>query len=263
MTTWKPEDGEMPDHVRKVLEKFDNRPVEDKPLPRLKLPAPLPVGSARLYRLKVTLLGTEPPVWRRIVVPTFMKLEHLHTVLQTFMGWKNAHAFEFIIDGNRFVAKGDYQFVDNMWRTESGYDADEYELSQLFKLGKTFTYIYDYGDRWEHEIVVEEDNFDRNTKDAMFCLEGEMACPPEDCGGPRGYANLLAILADPEHPEYKERLDWLGGSFNHDRFDPKEVNRRLGVRRPCDAIKRIDHDAERKKKKQERQRKKDSKKRNR
>lgn len=246
--------------ARKILEKSE-RSWKDRPLPVLKVSAPLPVGSARLYQMKVTLLGIDPPIWRRFVVPSFLKLEHLHNILQCVMGWEDEHAYEFEIDGAPFLTKGDYLILNDELKEEVGYDAAQYELSQLIRPGMVFSYIYDFGDLWRHEILVEHDHYSRNVEHAMFCLEGERACPPEDCGGPNGYKELLEILADPEHPEYEDRLEWVGDRFDSERYDPKKANRRLGTRAPKENdAPRTDRDAARKKKKQERQRKKDARK---
>ena len=225
---------------------------------------PLPVGSARLYQMKITLKGIEPPIWRRFVVPTFMKLSHFHVILQHIMGWENIAASEFLINGNRFAEMGDYEVTEDGLIGLDAYDAANYELSQLLKSGMKFTYIYDFENHWEHEIVVENDNFNRNVEHPYFCFEGDRACPPEGCEGPEGYATVLEVLNDPDHPEHEECKEWLGTRFSSERYLPDESNRELGVRRPgflIDDTKDRDRDAERKKKKQERQRKKEARKR--
>ena len=206
MSVWLHDDPNMPDEVREIFERL-NKPKSGKPLPTLKVPPPLPIGSPKLYTMKVTLLDVEPPVWRRFVAPSFMKLEHLHELLQAFMGWDNAHLYAFTINGKRFSTSERGFSVDAMWDKEDSYDAADYELCQLIKSGMTFHYEYDFGDGWEHEIVVENDTASKDTKHCFYCIEGERACPPEDCGGPGGYEHLLEILSDPNDPEYEERLD--------------------------------------------------------
>ena len=259
-----PDDFNMNEEFRELLNRLQ-RPKDSSPLPPLKVPKPLPVGQARLYRMKIVLRDIEPLIWRRFVAPTFMTLDHFHVCLQSIMGWENAHAYSFTINGNMFESKQHSFAVDSMWNRENGYDAANYQLSQLLKMGTVFYYEYDFGDGWCHEITVEDDNHNRESDYPFYCIEGERACPPEDCGGPDGYTHLLKVLADRHAPEYKEMRDWLGGHYNSEYFNPKDCNREMGVRRPAAYIPRshVDRDMERKKKKQERQRKKETRKRNR
>jgi hypothetical protein len=131
-----------------------------------------------------------------------------------------------------------------------------------------FQYEYDFGDRWEHEVIVENDTVNINTKYPIYCVEGERACPPEDCGGVDGYAELLRILANPDDPEYGEKSDWLrfvhSSNFDSERFDPDSCNRGLRVRKPESLNSTsAEQEALRKKKKLERKRKDAAKKRNR
>ncbi|MCL2622558.1 MAG: plasmid pRiA4b ORF-3 family protein [Planctomycetaceae bacterium] len=259
-----PDDFYTKENIRQMLDRLQ-RPKDSTPLPPLKVPKPIPVGQARLYKMKIVLQDIEPPIWRRFVAPTFMTLDHFHLCLQSVMGWKNAHACSFMINGNRFESKDIEFIVDGVWNKDSGYDAADYQLSQLLKMGTVFSYEYDFGDGWRHEITVEDDNHCRDSDFPFYCIEGERSCPPEDCGGPDGYKRLLAILADHNDPEHDEMRDWLGGHFNSEYYNPKESNREMGVRRPSVYIPRphIDRDMERKKKKQERLRKKEARKRNR
>jgi len=259
-----PDDDNMKEELRQILDQFQ-RPKGTTPLPPLKVPKPLSVGQARLYKMKIVLQGIEPPIWRRFVAPTFMTLDHFHLCLQSVMGWKDVHPWSFTINGNMFESKQHEFTVDSRLNRENGYDAEDYQLSQLLKMGTTFSYTYDFGDGWYHEISVEDDNHNRDSDFPFYCIEGERACPPEDCGGPDGYAHLLKVLADHNDPEYDEIRDWLGGHFNSEYFNPKDGNRLLGVRRPSAYVPRpqVDREMERKKKKQERLRKKEARKRNR
>jgi len=222
--------------------------------------------------MKIALLDVEPPIWRRFVAPSFMTLNHFHVLLQTIMGWNSTHMYAFTINDNRFTGSShELSFaVDSMWDTEPSYNAANYELCQLIKSGMTIRYEYDFGDGWEHEIIVENDTVSHDTKHCFYCIEGERACPPEDCGGPGGYESLLEILADPEHPEHEEKVEWLefighrDGKFDSERFDPEVCNRTLKVRKPSSSPdQRPNKTAWSKKKKQERKRKEAAKKRNR
>jgi len=258
------EDFNKKEELREILDRLQGT-KDTLPLPPLKVPKPLPMEQASLYKMKIVLLDIEPPIWRRFVAPTFMTLEHFHACLQCIMGWESGHAYAFTINGNRFESKQHAFAVDNGWNHENGYDAASYELGQLLKMGTVFDYRYDFGDGWCHEITVEDDNHNRDSDFPYYCIEGERACPPENCGGPSGYEHLLEVLANHNDPEYDATLDWLGGRFNSEYFNPKDCNREMGVRRPAIYIPRpqVDRDMERKKKKLERQRKKDARKRNR
>ena len=267
-------DPSMPPEIRELMERMMSQPFgkrkDNSSLPKLKVPPPLPVGSPKLYTMKVTLLDVEPPIWRRFVAPSFMTLDHFHVLLQAVMGWGDAHAYAFTIDNKRFTSQESGFSVDSMWDTQPSYDASEYELCQLIKPGMTFNYEYDFGDGWEHEIIVENDTSNQYQKYCFYCVEGERACPPEDCGGPGGYERLLEILADPEHPEHDDKVEWLewlgfrDGHFDSEKFDPKVSNRRLGVRPPASTgDQREKQNTLYKKKKQERKRKEAAKKRNR
>lgn len=102
------------------------------------------------------------------------------------------------------------------------------KLSQVVNGEKfKFSYTYDFGDSWEHEILLEKELLSSPDTKYPVCITGKRACPPEDCGGSWGYAELLEIMADPSHPEYEERMEWVGESFNPDIFDINEANKML------------------------------------
>jgi hypothetical protein len=179
-------------------------------------------GDSSVYQLKVTLSGSEPPVWRRVQVPGEVSLARLHAVLQLAMGWHNSHLHQFSIGDTRYgepdPAVAELEFSNE--RTA--------KLNQVAPLvGNRFTYEYDFGDSWEHEIVVETIMPSEPGARYPVCTGGERACPPEDCGGIWGYSELLEAVRDPEHPEHEEMLDWLEGNFDPEAFDLNEVNRRL------------------------------------
>lgn len=187
----------------------------------VRLPS-LPAGEA--YQLKVTLRGVaKPPVWRRIVVPAALSLGLLHHVIQQAMGWEDDHLHLFSTAGRNY---GD------PYSDLGPADESKAVLAKvLAKPGATMRYTYDFGDQWEHDIVLEKvlppDDVPR-----LSCLAGKGACPPEDCGGAWGYARLKETLADPDHEDHESLLEWLGLDEAAD-FDPawfrlEEVNARLG-----------------------------------
>lgn len=177
-----------------------------------------------VHRIKVTLLGTDPPVWRRLAVPSSTTLGQLHHVLQSAMGWEDCHLHEFAIGASRYGPRG--QALDSAWERPPKNEATA-RLYSVAPPGTRFVYQYDFGDSWEHEVVVE-----RVEKvpagdpgaDRPVCLSGQRACPPEDCGGVWGYEHLLEVLADPVHDEYADMLEWVGDGHDPEQFDPADVN---------------------------------------
>ncbi|TAL34445.1 MAG: plasmid pRiA4b ORF-3 family protein [Spirochaetes bacterium] len=177
--------------------------------------------SDEAYQLKITLKQVKPPVWRRILVPADMKLNDLHKVFQTTMGWTNSHLHAFRIGSAVYSVphRGDYTPVS---------DSRKARLNALVKKPKQkFFYEYDFGDGWEHEIVLEKILPEGSTAKLPVCVAGKRHCPPEDCGGPWGYESLLETLKDPDHDEYEETMEWLGGEFDPEMLDIDEINEML------------------------------------
>ena len=176
-----------------------------------------------VHRIKVTLLGTRPPIWRRVEVPSSIPLEHLHEVIQVAFGWENYHMWVFE------TGSAQYGIPDRELGIAS---AAAKRLSQVApKAGAKLRYTYDFGDGWEHELLVEAVGPAAPGVAYPRCVTGRRAGPPEDCGGVWGYQNLIEILADPAHEEHKERLEWLGldsgDEFDPAAFDVDDVNEAL------------------------------------
>jgi len=166
-----------------------------------------------VHRLKVKLRSVKPPVWRRIVVRSEMTLEELSSVLEAAMGWHGGHLHVFDIAGTY------YGRPDPEWGHD---DLDEGKFrvrGVLPDVGSKFRWAYDFGDGWEHDVVVEEIGPAEADVEYPLCLTGRRACPPEDCGGPWGYANLLDALADPSHPDHEELSEWMPLGFDPAHFD--------------------------------------------
>lgn len=175
----------------------------------------------RIYQLKVTLKDSKPPIWRRIQVTDDITLHYLHQILQVVMGWEDYHLHQFIISGT-YYGKVDPDYGADMC------SENDVKLNQVVKNEKfKFNYEYDFGDAWQHQILVEKILPLQKDTHYPLCLVGKCACPPEDCGGIWGYAELLEVMQDPDHPEYEERLEWLGGSFEPEVFNLDEVNQVL------------------------------------
>ena len=168
-----------------------------------------------VHQLKITLRGIRPPVWRRVVVAGGETLHHLHDVIQAAFGWYDSHLHEFDIDGERYGIPHEEDWTPVR-------DERRVSIDQIAGAAKV-RYIYDFGDNWEHDIVVEKTFPADQIPIVPDCIEGRRACPPEDCGGTWGYAELLKIVADSDHPEHDDRVEWLDGmgltKFAPDAFD--------------------------------------------
>lgn len=173
-----------------------------------------------VYQLKITLRDIRPPVWRRVQVKDCTLLQ-LHNIIQTCMGWDGYHLHAFDIGGVQYAEPD----PDGMMECE---DERRVRLSQIVDGGfKKFTYTYDFGDNWDHVIQVEKTLPAEAGVRYPRCVTGKRACPPEDCGGPWGYAELLEALTDPNHERHEELLDWVGGEFDPEAFDVDAVNEEL------------------------------------
>ncbi|MFT4124940.1 MAG: plasmid pRiA4b ORF-3 family protein [Gordonia sp. (in: high G+C Gram-positive bacteria)] len=189
------------------------------------------------YLLRISLREIAPEIWRRFRVPATVTLDELHEIVQAVMGWENRHlhAWTVTVDaaGRPLISyKPEYAFAD--WGTDEQ-ERDEQGVPMtavLRTVGDSVLYVYDFGDHWEHDLVIEEVVADTHE---VACLDGARACPPEDCGGPGGYAQLLAVRADPGHPD----RDWLGdaaAAFEPEHFDATEVNDRIALERAAASV---------------------------
>jgi hypothetical protein len=182
-----------------------------------------PVQTLPVYELKITLRGSNPAIWRRIQVPGSIQLSRLHDVFQVVMGWTDSHLHQFIDAPIIYsVPSGDdYSRVERL-------DERRFCLADILRQeNAAFIYEYDFGDGWVHEVVVEKIRSADPKKKNAVCLDGENACPPEDCGGIWGYYELLKAVKNPKHKEHWQMLDWLGGQFDPGRFDLQKVNATL------------------------------------
>ena len=180
----------------------------------------------RIYQLKITLRGIKPPIWRRVQVPE-CTLTDLHEIIQVAMGWDESHLHQFIVRGTCYGATVDDDFG-------LGPDMDVEEegdvlLSQITNGHRRlkFRYEYDFGDGWQHDIEVERVVEREPRVHYPRCIEGRRACPPEDVGGPWGYADFLAAITDPKHEDHREMKEWVGGKFDPEKFSAEAVNREL------------------------------------
>jgi hypothetical protein len=178
--------------------------------------------STTIYRLRITLADIEPAIWRLVDMGD-CSLGELHDVIQIAMGWQNCHMHQFLLNGKYYgqVTSGDFDLEVE--------DEDGIRLSQIFTGRKKprIVYEYDFGDSWRHEITLEKTLEPEIKVKYPRCLEGERACPPEDCGGPWGYADFLVAIGDPKHPDHRDMQEWIGGRFDPEKFLVVEVNKEL------------------------------------
>lgn len=178
-----------------------------------------------IYQLKVTLLGTSPPIWRRLLVPADLTLAQLHDVLQAAMGWQDCHMHEFSAGGRHF---GRSNPEDGLMGIPPVENERTVRLSRVLgRVGAKAIYTYDFGDSWEHAIVLEKRlPVDLNTA-YPICTEGKFACPPEDCGGIPGFYDFVEAINDPDHERHDELREWIGDDYDSEAFSVDEVNRLL------------------------------------
>jgi len=172
----------------------------------------------RVYQLKITISNIRPPVWRRVLVESHATLGDLHLVIQRLFDWENYHLHDFTIGGGRYGDDWDDQPADLICE----HDVLLCDLGLVPKA--KFDYLYDFGDGWEHKVLVEAELDPEEGVEYPVCVRGRRAGPPEDCGGPWGYARMLASLADPEDGARNEIVDWLGEPFDPDEFNIHVVN---------------------------------------
>jgi Plasmid pRiA4b ORF-3-like protein len=177
-----------------------------------------------VYQLKITLMETSPPIWRRLLISADATLGDLNYALQAVMGWTNSHLHQFVIDEIRY---SDPRFELDEYDSDVE-DEFSVELRDVApRVGVHLLLEYDFGDGWEHDVVVEKITQAVPGKTCPTCVAGKRACPPEDCGGVWGYADFLEAIEDPKHEEHEQMLEWVGGAFDAKAFDVDDLNGRL------------------------------------
>lgn len=189
--------------------------------------------SSSIFVLKIILSDTDPFIWRSIQVPGFFTLGDLHNVIQTAMGWTNSHLHDFLINDVYYESASE---IEKDGLNPDSEDEDKYTLDSLdLKEHQTFFYCYDFGDDWDHEIIVSKivsaDDFPEKEWNIPKCLGGAHACPPENCGGAMGYEEILIILKSGNERERQKLREFLDEGFDPAYFDKDEVNRLLQIYR--------------------------------
>jgi hypothetical protein len=180
-----------------------------------------PTGKA-ILQVRIELRGTKPKVWRRVLVPQTITLLKLHLVIQAAFGWGHSHLHEFIAgDGER------YGSADPMYDSPGSINSENVRLTTVLRTS-TLSYVYDFGDYWDHRITVEKTHPADPLLTLPFCIGGAGATPPEDCGGVPGYADFVRAMADPNDPEHAHMVEWIGvDAWDPAAFDSTEADDRL------------------------------------
>jgi hypothetical protein len=177
------------------------------------------------YQLKVTLRGIKPAIWRRLIVPGSLDLERLHRIIQDAMGWEDCHLHSFEVRGTEFGPSD-----PGGWGELEMEPENKHTLERLVAVKDRFSYTYDFGDSWVHQIVVEK--VTPGEPAGPSCIAGAGACPPEDCGGVWGYAELVAALADKDHERHAELAEWVPAGWSPDQFHLGFADRLVAKHRP-------------------------------
>lgn len=182
--------------------------------------------AGEIYRLRVVLLDCEPAIWRDIEVTSYITLVGLHGVLQALMGWHDSHRWAFETGNKRFEAPD----PDIRTRLAAGDDPHQVTLGALLAgNGAGVRYNYDFGDDWWVDIKAVSVHKPQSKVRYPHCLAGERSGPPEDCGGPPGFAELLAARKNPKSKHAKELLDWAGTDWDPGAFDLIVINKTLAA----------------------------------
>ncbi|MFZ4547980.1 MAG: plasmid pRiA4b ORF-3 family protein [Bacteroidales bacterium] len=181
--------------------------------------------AKEIFQVKISLVGSKPNIWRNLLMPSDLLLPDFHKITQTAMGWTNSHLHQFVVGRAVYAEKME---GDDTWDEFEKIDYAEIKVSTVLKKEKDkIKYEYDFGDGWEHDIVLEKILPDDGKIKVALCIKGKMNCPPEDCGGIWGYYDMLEILKQPKHEEYESYIEWLGEEYDPEEFDIVFVNELL------------------------------------
>jgi pRiA4b ORF-3-like protein len=177
---------------------------------------------SQAYQFKITLLGIRPQIWRLIEVPETYAFWDLHVAIQDSMGWLDCHLHEFEIPDPETQKPHRIGIPDDEWDDDDRRVLEGWNIpiDSYFSLENPVAlYTYDFGDGWEHRVRLEGIIPREPRRKYPRCLKGARACPPEDVGGVHGYGEFLKAIKNPRHPQHLELLEWIGGSFDPERFN--------------------------------------------
>ncbi|MDR2140705.1 MAG: plasmid pRiA4b ORF-3 family protein [Deltaproteobacteria bacterium] len=184
--------------------------------------------SVPLYAFKIELKEIKPKIWRKFFVPSDVSLAMFHEAIQQVMGWLNYHFYSYKLSGVEYLNPDPHGLLSEIPNTKE-IDLKKVKLYEFYPYFESnFEYLYDFGDGWTHRLKVIDTDYTPLNSDLIFgCLAGARRCPIEDCGGTRGYYEVLKILADKNHEEYEDTLIWAPEGYDPEKFDLKAVNNRL------------------------------------
>jgi len=180
----------------------------------------------QVYQFKIILSDIKPPIWRRIQIPETYSFWDLHVAITDAMGWADYHLHEFQMKDLSTMEEVRIGMPDEDedWGIETLLDYKQ-KISDYFSMeNKKAIYLYDFGDGWHHILQLEKIIPKEKNTNYPICTSGKRACPPEDCGGIGGYEDILKIMKNPKHKEYKDMITWLGGKFDPENFDSYKVH---------------------------------------
>jgi len=186
--------------VSSTAPRLSHNPLHNLSMPSPKAPPPI-------YQLRIALVGIDPPIWRQIHVAVTILLCCLHDAFQAVMGWTDSHLHQFEKDGKNWGVPEYDEFNELDLIDES-----KTHLAEVLKAeGESMIYVYDFGDDWRHEVVLERITGMNDAVKVPICLDGARRCPPEDVGGVPGYQDFLEVIFDPDDEERKHLVGWAGG----------------------------------------------------
>lgn len=179
----------------------------------------------RELQIKISLANSHIPIWRRFLITDDYRLDRFHQVLQIVMGWWNAHLHEFDIGGRKFGMNIGVDYAEQLVEEETKFYLKHFP----FEVGYIFHYVYDFGDNWQHDLVIESVKEISKNKSGLKCIAGEGGCPYEDAGGVGGYQYMLEAMYDAKHPEHRQFIgdSWIEDLPDPTFFDLKETSREL------------------------------------
>jgi hypothetical protein len=180
--------------------------------------------SNLIYQFKITLKDIKPTIWRRIQVPKTYTFWELHVAIQDAMGWNDCHLHEFKLINPLTDTEINIGIPDEEYEDYEVLPSWKQKIANYFILeNQGVNYIYDFGDYWKHRITLEKMLPKEKNITYPRCIEGRRACPPEDCGGPYNYNDFLESIRNPNDEQHEEMLEWVGGEFDSEHFDPNKV----------------------------------------
>lgn len=181
-----------------------------------------------ILQLRINLESTNPEIYRQVQVLESTSFFELHHIIQIAMGWTTSHMHEFIVNGYHIGTPGE-GYKNSKFETEILNDMELTLKLVGISAGDEFEYEYDFGDGWKHKITVEKVLEKDSATVYPLCIDGQLSCPSEDCGGIHGFYNMLAIIKNKTHPEYKETVQWLGKTYDPNKFEITTVNKKLST----------------------------------